>query len=66
MGDRTFIRKPVRMYPLPKRLKDLDEPHPECIKARFARVDRLRDGHDPDEDPTRITRNHYRTVLDRM
>ena len=59
-------RKPVRRYPLPTNIRELDEPHAECVRLRYARVDRFKDGHDPDEDPTRYVRERKRTVVDEM
>lgn len=62
-----IIRRPTRPYPLPKRLKELDEPHSEADKRRYARVDRFKDGYDPTEDPTRKdTRNRIKTIISKM
>ena len=62
-----IIRKPIRVYPLPKRLRTLDEPHSKADKQRYARVDRFKDGYDSTEDPTRKdTRNRIKTIISKM
>jgi hypothetical protein len=41
-----IIRKPIRLYPLPDDLKELDEPYPEIIRARHTRVETFKEGYD--------------------
>lgn len=51
------IRTPVRRYPLPKNIRELDKPWPDIIAKRHARVDLFREGHSPEDDPTRVKPN---------
>jgi len=41
-----IIRKPNRLYPLPQNISELDEPHPEIIRARHTRVSTFKRGYD--------------------
>jgi len=52
MSDYPVIRKPPRLYPLPPNIRDLDEPRPQVIKARYARVNRFKKGHTTSDNPT--------------
>lgn len=65
--DYPIVRKPVRSYPLPRNLRELDVPRSAAEEHRYARVARIGNGYDSDEDPTRpTTRESYVTVLNRM
>jgi hypothetical protein len=49
----VIVRKPLRRYPLPDTLNELDTPHSEIIASRYARVNPFAEGYDKtaDEDP---------------
>ena len=49
--DYPVVKEPVRRYPLPQNLNDLDEPWYEEEHNRHARVDLFRKGHEPTDDP---------------
>jgi hypothetical protein len=55
--DYPVIRSPIRRYPLPDRLTDLDKPWPDVSYNRHTRVDLFRRGHSPTDDPTRENPN---------
>lgn len=44
-----IIRKPIRSYPLPKNLKELDEPWSEVEKLRHARVNVFQEGYSEED-----------------
>ena len=41
-----IIRKPISFYPLPRNLRDLDNPYPEIISGRHTRVPIFKEGYD--------------------
>lgn len=43
-----IIRKPQRLYPIPTNVKELDNPHPEVVRARHSRVPVFKEGYTPD------------------
>ena len=51
MAEETLIiRKPLRNYPLPKNIRELDDPWPSVIEARHHRVDYKREGYDKNKE----------------
>ena len=47
----NVIRKPIRSYPLPENIGDLDNPHPDSIRSRYERVDKFNEGYNPGDSP---------------
>jgi hypothetical protein len=45
-SEEIIIRKPLRRYPLPIVITDLNEPRPEITRNRYARVDRFTEGYE--------------------
>jgi hypothetical protein len=62
----VIIRKPTRLYPLPKKLRDLDEPNRGENLSRYVRVDRFQDGYNTSKNPLTVVKTRISTVLDRM
>ncbi len=42
------IRKPLRRYPLPDNVRELDNPYPENTESRHTRVPFFKEGYDKD------------------
>ena len=53
MSDSPAIRKPLRGYPLPSKLRSLDKPWHESISRRHTRVLLFKEGHTSTDDPTK-------------
>jgi hypothetical protein len=51
----VIIRKPIRRYPLPSVITDLDNPYrPKVLEGRFERMSQFQEGYDTSsgENPT--------------
>jgi hypothetical protein len=57
MSDSPVVRKPLSRYPLPSKLRSLDEPWHESISRRHARVLLFKEGHIATDDPTKDKTN---------
>lgn len=48
--EELFVRKPVRRYPLPEIISELDYPWRGVDEKRHARADQFQEGYDKDTD----------------